>query len=383
MADNFFLPNEPIRFTQEDVDRLLLHSEDLGASDIFFKTLTPVIAKIHGVYHRVTRRQLSHVEVSDIINGIYGPNATAQLQKGEDVDMPYEVKRDRYSRSRYRVNGTACLVEGGFGIEVTLRTIPTVPKTLDDLGVEEVIRSSFRPRVGMVLVSGATGSGKSTLLAAMIAHIKADPAEQRRILTYEAPIEFVYDAIEGANGEVVQTQVPEHLPSFGRGVRNSLRRAPDAILIGELRDYETTHAGIEASMTGHLVFGTLHTNSVAETVRRLIAMFPANEKNGAAKDLLNSIKLLINQTLVPSTDGKRVALREFLVMTDEIRDTLMDIDPDDLTREVREVLKMYGQPLAVDARLKLDEGRISRETYLMVVGRDEAQDKDIREDEEA
>lgn len=378
MSDDIFLPNEPIRFSKEEVDRALLHSEDLGASDIFFKTLTPVIAKIHGVFKRVTRRSLSHTEVSDIINGIYGPNATAQLQKAEDVDMPYEVKRDRYTRSRYRVNGTACLVEGAFGIEITLRTIPTSPKTLDDLQVEPAIRENFRPRQGMVLISGATGSGKSTLMAAMIGHIKADPNEQRRILTYESPIEFVYDMIEGTNGEIVQTQIPEHLPSFARGVRNGMRRAPDAVFIGELRDYETAHAAIEASMTGHLVFGTTHTKSIADMIRRLVSLFPANEKNGAAKDLVDSMRLLINQTLVPSTDGKRVALREYLVITEELRDTLMDVDPDDLTKEIREALKQYGQPMAIDAKRKMDEGRITLATYQMVVGKSEAQDMDLR-----
>ena len=184
----------------------------------------------------VTNRKLSNTEVGDILNAIYGPNGTAQILSGRDVDTHYEFRPTRSKRYRYRVNATGCQVEGHDGIQLTLRAIPSTPPRLETLALEPELMEAIAPNDGCVYVTGATGSGKSTLLAAIIRELAEKEQSNRKILTYESPIEFVYDAIEMPAAVVSQTEIPRHLPSFAEGVRNALRRKPMMILVGEARD---------------------------------------------------------------------------------------------------------------------------------------------------
>ena len=202
------------------------------------------------------------------------------------------------------------------------------------------IKEAIAPYQGVVYVTGATGSGKSTLLASIIRHLAENEESNRKILTYEAPIEFVYDGLEMPNSIVSQSEIPRHLPSFAAGVRNALRRKPRLILVGEARDQETMSAVLEAALTGHPVYTTLHSNGVAETMRRLVTTFPADERHGRTIDILETIRLAIWQKLVPTVDGKRVALREYLIFTDEVRDILLDVDLEKITAATRRLLKL-------------------------------------------
>jgi defect-in-organelle-trafficking protein DotB len=162
-----------------------------------------------------------------------------------------------------------CYVDGHEGIQITIRTIPTAPPALSSLQLPQSIIDAIAPQEGVVYVTGATGSGKSTLLAAIIKELAENPDSNRKILTFESPIEFVYDSVEMPSAVVSQSEIPRHLPSFAAGVRNALRRKPRLILVGEARDTETINAVLEAALTGHPVYTTLHTNGVAETIRRL------------------------------------------------------------------------------------------------------------------
>src|SRR5262249_17386620 len=159
-----------------------------------------------------------------------------------DVDTHYEFRPTRTTRFRFRVNGTGCQVEGHPGIQLTLRTIPTSPPNLSDLHLPPAMLNALAPPDAVVYVTGATGPAKSTLLAAIIKEIAQDPNSHRKILTYEAPIEFVFDAIEKPTAVVSQSEIPRHLPNFAAGVRNALRRKPRLILVGESRDTETISA---------------------------------------------------------------------------------------------------------------------------------------------
>ncbi|TID99637.1 ATPase, partial [Acinetobacter junii] len=144
----------------------------------------------------------------------------------------------------------------------------------------------------------------------------------RKVLTYESPIEFVYDEIETISAVVSQSEIPRHLPNFADGVRNALRRKPRLIMVGECRDAETISAALEAALTGHPVYTTLHTSGVAETMRRLVTSFSGEERLGRTIDILETIRLCIWQKLVPTVDERRVALREYLVFDEEVRDIL-------------------------------------------------------------
>jgi len=363
MSTEYSYPNEPLRFSPHHIDELLAFCTELGASDITFQTNEPIFAEIYGRLYALTKRRLSNAEVSELLNSIYGPNGTTQILSGFDVDTHYEFRPNRSTRFRFRVNGTGCQVEGHSGLQLTLRTIPTYPPALSGMHLPQPILDAIAPEDGVVYITGATGSGKSTLLAAIIKEIAEDPNCNRKILTYEAPIEFVYDMIQTPTAIISQSEIPRHLPSFAAGVRNALRRKPRLILVGEARDMETMAAVLEAAMTGHPVYTTLHSNGVAEVVRRLVGTFPSEEREGRVIDILETIRLIIWQKLVPTLDGKRVALREYLVFNEEVRDELLSTNLDNITSTVRRLVKEKGQSMLIEAEQKFKEGIISERQY--------------------
>ena len=218
---------------------------------------------------------------------------------------------------------------------------------------------------------------KSTLLASIIKHIVMDPECHRKVLTYESPIEFVYDMLEMSSAIISQSEIPRHLPSFADGVRNALRRKPRLILVGEARDAETMGAVIEAALTGHPVYTTLHSNGVADSVRRLVGTFPAEERNGRTLDIIETMRLIIWQRLVPTVDGGRVALREYLTFDENIRDTLLDTSPDEVTAKTRILLKEEGHPMLLDAEDKFKQGIISKRTLDLLKRDARNTDKDV------
>jgi len=361
------MPDEPTRFSPIFMERLLEHTEKLNASDVTIQTGSPVYAEVYGILVKITNRLLSNTELGDLINAIYGPNATTQLLSGKDIDTHYEFRPNRGVRYRYRVNATACLVEGHDGIQITLRTIPTTPPKLDSMHLPDNILEALAPQEGIVFITGATGSGKSTLLASIIRDLIEKEDSNRKVLTYEAPIEFVYDEIDTISSVVSQSEIPRHLPSFADGVRNALRRKPRLIMVGECRDAATITAALEAALTGHPVYTTLHTSGVAETMRRLVTSFSGEERLGRTIDILETIRLCIWQKLVPTVDGKRVALREYLVFDEEARDILLESDPNDVTSVTRKLVRQRGQLMTLDAKEKFEQGIISERTYKLII----------------
>lgn len=361
------MPDEPTRFNPVFMERMLEHTERLNASDVTIQTGEPIYAEVYGRLLRITNRRLSNTELGDLINAIYGPNATTQLLSGKDIDTHFEFRPNRGVRYRYRVNATACLVEGHDAIQITLRTIPTTPPKLSTMNLPDNILEAIAPQEGIVFITGATGSGKSTLLASIIRDLIENEDSNRKVLTYESPIEFVYDEIETISSVVSQSEIPRHLPSFADGVRNALRRKPRLIMVGECRDAETISAALEAALTGHPVYTTLHTSGVSETMRRLVTSFAGEERLGRTIDILETIRLCIWQKLVPTVDERRVALREYLVFDEEVRDILLDGDPNEITSATRKLVKQRGQTMTLDAKIKFEEGIISERVYKLIV----------------
>jgi len=361
------MPDEPTRFNPLFMEKMLEHTERLNASDITIQTNEPIYAEVYGELLKITNRRLSNTELGDLINSIYGPNATTQLLSGKDIDTHYEFRPNRGVRYRYRVNATACLVEGHDAIQITLRTIPTTPPKLETMNLPENILQAISPQEGIVFITGATGSGKSTLLASIIRELIEKADSNRKVLTYEAPIEFVYDEIETVSSIVSQSEIPRHLPSFASGVRNALRRKPRLIMVGECRDAATISAALEAALTGHPVYTTLHTSGVAETMRRLVTSFSGEERLGRTIDILETIRLCIWQKLVPTVDGKRVALREYLVFDEKARDILLEGDPNDVTTTTRKLVRERGQLMTNDATEKFEQGIISERVYKLIM----------------
>lgn len=357
-------PKEPPRFTGNDVEPFIKWCVDQGTSDVTIQNEEQVFCEIHGKMYRVTDRRLTRAELIEIISFIYkGDGAVSRLNGGEDVDMPWAIRLNRDEVLRFRINMTAIFTDGHNGYQITIRTITNRAPLLETLNLPQQIINNISPKQGLIIISGATGSGKSTLLASVLDWRMRDPEANLKILTYEAPIEYVYDEVPKPTTSIAQTEIGRHLGDFALGVRNALRRKPSIILMGEMRDKETIGEGVTASMTGHLVYGTLHSNGVADSVRRMVNVFDTEEKNSRAIDILTSLKMVIGQMLIPSTDGKRVAIREYLVFTEEIVDRLLECGVENLTYETRKVLHEHGQTFLQDAKVKLDEGLISDKWY--------------------
>ena len=253
---------------------------------------------------------------------------------------------------RVRIN----LLDSLRGPAMVLRLIPQTIASLEDLNLPPVLKElSSRPK-GMVLVTGPTGSGKSTTLAAMIDWINRNMS--RHILTIEDPVEFVH---ESRRSLIRHREVGQHTKVFHNALRAALREDPDVILIGEIRDQETLATAIEASQTGHLVFGTLHTNSAVKTVERVLGMYPPNEQDSVRRAVSESLLGVIAQGLLKTTDGKRAAFHDILINTDACKDYIQRGELD----EIEEIMKRSGFDGMQTANQSLQElvedGRVSAE----------------------
>ncbi|MFN7114630.1 MAG: type IV pilus twitching motility protein PilT [Alphaproteobacteria bacterium] len=358
-------PSEPDRFLEHHIDPFLLWCVKKGASDITFQSSRPVYSEIHGTLYPSTYRAFDAADMAAVLVRLYGTEALAILAGGADIDLSYEVMTDRFTRTRFRVNMTAILADGRDGVQVTMRTLPSAPPTMKQLNIEPEIIANWKPRQGLVLVTGPTGSGKSTLLAAGNRMLIESLHGCGKMLTYEAPIEFTYDTITSKRSLVAQSEIPRHLPSFAAGVRNALRRKPEIILVGEARDRETISAAIEAGQTGHTVYATVHTTGVAATIRRMVSTFEPSERTERAFALMETIRMVVTQTLVPKIGGGRVALREYMPFTEEIRERLLSLTFDQWPLELMQMVPKYGKTMEKAARDAFDAGLIEKRHYLI------------------
>lgn len=357
---------EPDRFQEDHIDPFLLWCVKQNSSDITIQTDRPAYNEIHGALYPGTFRNIDAADMAVFLARIYGPEAQARLASGQDLDVSYEIRPDRYSKIRFRVNITAILSKGRDAAQITMRVLPSEPPTMKDLQIEQEIQDAWAPRQGMVVITGATGSGKSTLLSAGNRMLLERPEGCGKMVTYEAPIEYTYDTIQSPRSLVSQTEIPRHLPDFAAGVRNALRRKPEIILVGEARDKETINSAIEAAQTGHAVYTTTHTMGVANTVARMISSYDMNERPERAMALMETLRLVVTQALVPREGGGRCGVREWMKFPDEVREKLMDMEFVEWPNEIQRMVPQYGQTMARSAEIFFEEGAIDRRHYLLL-----------------
>ncbi len=347
--EDFLMPNEPARFNGEALNQLLIHAKQIGASDLYLKSARPVTARWHGRLVRLTARRLEHTEVVGILCEMYGgANADLQLRTGQPIDQAYSVKVSRQNSLRFRWCATGVLVNGNFGISLVLRELAQMPPKLQSNQLHPKLLAGLSPPDGLILVTGETGAGKSTLLASLIREIAEDPEADAHIITFEAPIEYIYDKVKTQACEIDQSAIPDHLGSFAAGIRNALRRDPDVILVGEARDAQTIKAAILAAQTGHRVYTTVHSNSVATTFLRLLQALPVEEQHANIASIIDSIRVIISQQLLPSLDGYRCAVREFLVFDNTMRHELLNVAAHNLSmlpKRAAELVVEHGQSM--------------------------------------
>jgi defect-in-organelle-trafficking protein DotB len=344
---------------QAELDAFLLHAARHDATDLHVQSGRPLVVNRHGRLYPITARRLEGSEVQGLAAAVLGAHVPPTLGKGEDADGDYSLVVEGY-RHRFRVNATAIQIDDQTGIHLVFRIHPNVPPPLADLGIPAALEKVLLGvRKGLVLVTGPTGSGKTTLLAATIRRILEDPERHDVVLAVESPIEFLYDDVRIQNSVIAQSQIGRHLPSWPRAVRNGLRRGPTTLLIGESRDVETMAATLEACLTGHLTFTTLHTTGVPATVSRMVRMFPEGSRETAYADLIEALQLVVSQRLLPGTDGRRVAVREWLALDVNLKTALQDLPPAKTSNTLRTFVHTAGQSFRTDADQLLRDGRIA------------------------
>lgn len=356
-------PSEPDKFLGNHLDELLVYTAEKKASDVFIRTNDAIRIDLYGLKYQITGLKMDSDSVTSIIKQIYGADtALSLLSAGTPINTIYVVKRGNKSY-RYRVNIIRTESNGTMGYSITMRSIPSLPPLLDKSDIPQEIIDNFNLPTGLILVVGSTGSGKSTLISGIIRDKLENQFISKKIISFEAPIEFVYTNVDQTFSFITQTEIPSMLPSFKVGVEESLRCKPDDIFIGEMRDTETIINGINVSQMGHLVYSTMHVNSVAETIKRVANMFTGDERQSAVFDILQALRLVISQRLKPTPDGKRVAIREYLILTDEIRTYLISQDINQISHFLAEQVWEKGIPFIVHARQRYLNGEISENIY--------------------
>ena len=294
------------------IDAFFKLMNDQGASDLHLASASQPILRIRGELERVKYKKFESEELKKLLYEIAPEEKIKTFEETGDVDFAYEIP----GLARYRAN----FFNHKWGIGAVFREIPSEILTADQLGLPPVIKKLALLPKGLVLVTGPTGSGKSTTLAAIID--EANKIRKEHILTIEDPVEFVHQS-QGCL--VNHREVGTHTKSFTAALRGALREDPDIILVGEMRDLETISLAIEASNTGHLVYGTLHTTSAAKTVDRVIEVFPANEQGQIRSSLADGLRAVVAQTLFKRIDKKgRVAALEILLATPAVRNLIRE-----------------------------------------------------------
>ena len=293
------------------IDKLLEACVKQGASDIHITTGQPPVFRLHGRLRRLETKDLEADDTVALMKSITSERCQRELQEVGSADFGFAYgEAARFRVSVFKQRGHIAMV---------LRQIPTEMLPPDVLGVPDVFtKLIMRPR-GLILVTGPTGSGKSTTLASLVNFI--NERVDHHIITIEDPIEFYH---YHKKSTVNQREVGVDVPSFSEAIRRALRQDPDVILVGELRDLETIEAAISAAETGHVVFGTLHTNSAQGTVNRVIDAFPGNLQDQIRTQLSTSLIGVLAQTLLPRVGGGRVAAFESLVVTPGISNLIRE-----------------------------------------------------------
>src|SRR5215510_899897 len=291
---------------------LLKTMVELNGSDLHITTATPPQVRVHGHLQRLQLPEMNPAETKALVYSVLTDSQKKRFEETKELDFSFGIK----GLARFRCN----VFNQRGAVGAVYRVIPEKIRTFGDLGLPAVLATlADRPR-GLVLVTGPTGSGKSTTLAAMLDKINSERNEH--ILTIEHPIEYIHPH---KNCLVNQREVHSDTDSFGNALRAALREDPDVVLIGEMRDLETVEAALKIAETGHLTFGTLHTNSASQTIHRIIDIFPANQQSQIRTQLSLVIEGIVCQALLPRSDKKgRVVSLEILVPTPAIRNLIRD-----------------------------------------------------------
>ncbi len=340
-----------------DFEGLCRFAAESGASDIFIKEGASPALKINSSLMRLNHPPLTAADLEPVVRGMLKPEQFEKFQDHPDHDLSYNIE----GTARYRVN----IYKSNGGYAMVLRVVNARIRSFAELGLPEVLGDFTRAHAGLVLVTGATGSGKSTTLAAMLDLINQE--RKGHIVTIEDPVEYLHP---DKGCFISQREVGVDTDSFALALRASLREAPDVILVGELRDAETTGICLQAAETGHLVLSTMHTPSAAESMERILSMFEPHEKALVQQRLAKTLRAIMSQKLVPTVDGKgRVCALEILNVSPTVAQYIEEGRTGQIYQAIKEGAsqwKMQTMNMALDKFVR--EGKITEEMALDYAG---------------
>ncbi len=293
------------------IQELLNKVVELGASDLHITMGKPPLFRVHGDLKTHLHEVLAAEDCLRLAYSVMNEGQRKSFEQKKELDFSFGIT----NMARFRAN--VFLQRGA--VAMAIRIIPFEIQSLEQLNLPPVVKELSERNSGLVLVTGPTGSGKSTTLAAMIDRINSE--EEGHILTIEDPIEFVH---KHKKGIINQREVRSDTDTFGSALRVALRQDPDVVLIGEMRDPETMAAALSIAETGHLTLATLHTNSAAQTINRIVDAFPAGEKAQIRTQLSFVLQGVVSQALLPKIGGGRILVYEIMIMTPAIRAQIRD-----------------------------------------------------------
>jgi twitching motility protein PilT len=291
--------------------QLLKFAADQGASDLHLVAGSQPALRVNGKMLRVKTDVLSKDETRKLAYSVLSDFQKSKFEEIKELDFSFDVKNLARFRANYFFQKNS--------VSAVFRRVPVAIPKFTDLGLTSAISELTNLPYGMVLVTGPTGSGKSTTLAAMIDKVNTE--HYGHIITLEDPIEFVHPH---KNCIVNQREIGSDSGAYKTALKHLLRQDPDVCLLGELRDHETIEAALNTAETGHLVFGTLHTNSAVSTITRIVNVFPSDEQDRIRVLLSATLQAVISQRLLPCLQGGRVAAYEFMLMTPSIRNLIRE-----------------------------------------------------------
>lgn len=321
--------------TGEDVMRILCYAARNGCQDVIFQTGSPIFMNKLGSLIALTEWTYDTTDFMRAAKHISGSGGDVETRLAgarsfnKRIDARDFGDRDEHGEPRvyrFRANVTACAFGASLGGQMVLRYIPEHPPTVKQIQLEDDIIGESTPEMGSVILSGPTGSGKTTTFAALLRRVmEEDTPIEGNVVTLEQPIEFTFDSIQSHRCVIAQSEIPTHFSTFEMGIEEAMRRVPRLIVVGEQRDYQTMAAAQEAANTGHAVYTTVHSNTAALAIQRIVGKFPREMQSQAFEMAVATTHMIVSQVLVRDTKGGRVCLREWVVLDDDARQELTKV----------------------------------------------------------